>query len=78
MVRRLSRDLWAYAVPSTLLLIAADNLNSMQRYALSVFPIVIAAALITRHEPLQRWLPTASAVSMVCLTMLMLNGVYVP
>ena len=78
MVRRLSPDLWVYAVPSTVLLIAADNLNSMQRYALSVFPIVIAAAIITRHSSLQRWLPTASAVAMVCLTMLTLNGVYVP
>lgn len=77
-VKRLSPILWAYAVPSALILIAADNLNSMERYALSVFPLVIAAALVAKRPVLRTWLPTASAVAMTCLTMLSLNGVYVP
>ncbi len=76
--RRLSPILWAYAVPSTLILIAADNLNSMERYALSVFPLIIAAAIISKRPILRNWLPTASAVAMASLTMLALNGVYVP
>lgn len=77
-VKKLSTDLWIYAVPSTLLLVGADNLNSMERYALSVFPLVIAAAIISRNERLDRWLPTASAVALTVVTTLALNGVYVP
>ena len=77
-VRSLSTDLWAYTVPSTVLLISADNLNSMERYALGAFPLVIAAAIVSRRPVLDRWLPTASAVGMVTVSILMLNGVYVP
>lgn len=77
-VRHLSLDLWVYTVPSTLMLVAADNLNSMERYALSVFPLVIAAAMISSDERLDRWLPTASAVALTVVTTLALNGVYVP
>jgi hypothetical protein len=77
-VRNLATDLWVYVVPSTLLLVSADNLNSMERYALSVFPLVIAAAMISRNERLDRWLPTASAVALTVVTTLALNGVYVP
>lgn len=77
-VRRLSRDLWLYTVFSTLMLVGADNLNSMERYALSVFPLVIAAALVSQNPRLDRWLPTASAVALTVVTMLALNGVYVP
>lgn len=77
-VRHLSTDLWIYTVPSTLMLIGADNLNSMERYALGVFPLVIAAAMVSRHERLDRWVPTASAVGLTVITTLALNGVYVP
>jgi Mannosyltransferase (PIG-V) len=77
-VRRLSSDLWIYAVPSTLLLIGADNLNSMERYSLSVFPLIIAAGMLSRNPRLDRWLPTASAVALTVVTTLALNGVYVP
>ena len=77
-VRKLSTDLWIYVVPSTLLLVAAENLNSMERYALGAFPLVMAAAIVSRHHLLDRWLPTASAVGMVAASTLMFNGVYVP
>ncbi|MEM7140534.1 MAG: mannosyltransferase family protein [Actinomycetota bacterium] len=77
-VRRLSVDLALYTVLSTLMLVSADNLNSMERYALSVFPLVIAAAIVSTNPRLDRWLPTASAVSLVVVTTLALNGVYVP
>ncbi len=77
-VRRLSTDLWVYAVPSTVLLFAAENLNSMERYALAVFPLVIAAGIVSSASMLRRWLPTASAVAMTSLTILALNGIYVP
>ncbi len=77
-VRRLSTDLWVYAIASTVLLFAAENLNSMERYALAVFPLVIAAGIVSSAPMLRRWLPTASAVAMTTLTILALNGVYVP
>ena len=77
-VRMLSTDLWIYALPSTVLLFGADNLNSMERYALSVFPLVIAAGIISRHRFFDRWITTASAVGLTTVTTLALNGVYVP
>ena len=77
-VRKLSLDLWVYAVPSTILLLAAENLNSMERYALAVFPLVIAAGIVSHRSLLRRWLPTASAVALTVLTVLALNGIYVP
>lgn len=76
--RQLSPDLWSYAVASGVVLIAAENLNSMERYTLTAFPLLIAAAILSRHPALDRWLPTASAVGMVAVTTLALNGVYVP
>ncbi len=77
-VLKLSTDLWVYAVPSTLLLFAAENLNSMERYALAVFPLVLAAGIVSHAPLLRRWLPTASGVALTLFTILALNGVYVP
>lgn len=77
-VRRLAADLWIYAVPSALLLVGAENLNSMERYALATFPLVIAAALLSTGPRFDKWSPTASAVALTALTTLALNGVYVP
>ncbi len=77
-VRKLSTDLWLFAIPSTLFLFAADNLNSIERYALAVFPLVIAAGLVSHQSFWHRWLPTASAVGLTTLTTLSLNGLYVP
>jgi len=77
-VRRLPSDLAAYTVPSVVLLIAADNLNSMERYSLAIFPLLIAAAIVSRHRWVDRWITSASAVGLAALCMLALNGVYVP
>ena len=76
--RRLSRPMALYAVPSLVLLLAAENLNSLERYALSAFPLVIAAAIVSRHRGLDRWIVGASGAGMVCLTTLAFHGVYVP
>jgi len=77
-VRRLASDLALYTVPSVVILIASDNLNSMERYSLAIFPLVIAAAIASRHRWLDRWITGASAVGLAALCMLALNGVYVP
>ena len=76
--RRLSRPMALYAVPSLVLLLAAENLNSLERYALSAFPLVIAAAMVSRHRWLDRWIVGASGAGMVCLATLAFHGVYVP
>jgi len=77
-VRRLAPELWVYAAASTLLMISVENLNSIERYALGAFPLVIAAAIVSRHSLFDRWLVTASAVAMTSLCVLALGGVYVP
>ena len=76
--RKLSRPMAFYAVPSVVLLLAAENLNSLERYALAAFPLVIAAAVVSRHRRLDRWIVGASGAGMVCLTTLAFHGVYVP
>ncbi|MCY4425261.1 MAG: hypothetical protein OXC06_19535, partial [Acidimicrobiaceae bacterium] len=76
--RRLSRAMALYAVISLALLLAAENLNSLERYALSAFPLVIAAAVVSRHRRLDRWIVGAAGAGMVCLTTLAFHGVYVP
>ncbi len=77
-VRKLPIDLALYTVPSVALLLAADNLNSMERYSLAIFPLVIAAAMVSRHRWFDHWFTAASAVGLAALCMLALNGVYVP
>ena len=76
--RRLSRPMALYTAISLVLLLAAENLNSLERYALSAFPLVIAAAMVSRHRWLDRWIVGASGAGMVCLTTLAFHGVYVP
>jgi len=77
-IRNLSADLLLYAVPSVVFLIAAENLNSMERYALSTFPLVIAAALMSRQGRLGKWILPIAALGMVAVCTLSLNGAYVP
>jgi len=77
-IRKLSVALAAYTGVSVLVLFAADNLNSMERYALAVFPLAMAAAIATRHPVARRVAPTAAAVGLVSCTTLALYGVYVP
>ena len=67
-----------YAIPSTILLFAAENLNSMERYVVTVFPLVVAAGIVSHGWLLRRWLPTASAVALTIMTVLALSGIYVP
>ena len=76
--RRLSRPLALYGGLSVLVLVSAENLNSLERYALAAFPLVIAAAMVSRHRWLDRWLPGAAGAGLVCLTILAFQGVYVP
>ena len=73
-----SRPLALYGALSVVALISAQNLNSLERYAIAAFPLVIAAAIASDHPWLERWVLNASSAAMACLTILALHGVYVP
>ncbi len=77
-VRKLPAPQAVYAVTSAVVLLAAENLNSVERYALSAFPLVIAGAVLSRHRFLDRHFVSISAVAMVSVSVLAFHGVYVP
>ena len=77
-VRRLGRPMALYCGANVLVILGADNLNSLERYCLAVFPLVIAAAVLSQHRRINGWAFTASAAGMVALTALALGGAYVP
>ncbi len=76
--RQLRAEYWLYSLVSVVLLLSADNLNSLERYGLAVFPLVIAGAWVSRHRYFDRWVIPASAVGMASLSVLALHGIYVP
>ncbi len=77
-LRKLGPSLSVYGAATVVVLLAAENLNSLERYALAAFPLVIAAGVMCRHRLIQRWLPLAAGPPMLCLSLLAFHGVYVP
>ncbi len=77
-VRRLGRSMALYCGANLIVMLTTGNLNSLERYGLAAFPLVIAAAMASRHRYLDRWILDAAAAGMVSLTILALSGVYVP
>lgn len=77
-VRRLGRPMALYCGANVLVILAADNLNSLERYCLAVFPLVIAAAALSRDRRIDGWVFTAAGAGLVALTALALGGTYVP
>ena len=77
-IRRLSLQFAVYAVSSVVFFVSAENLNSLERYGLSAFPLIVAAAVVTRHRWFDGWAVRVCAVAMACLTALAFAGVYVP
>jgi hypothetical protein len=71
----------SYSVFAGLILVtslSADNWNSLERYILDAFPLVLALAVILRGERLLRLALAVCGGGMVALTSLTLLGVYVP
>lgn len=71
----------SYGVFAGLVVIAAlsaDNLNSIERYGLSAFPLLLALASITDRPRVERLALAISGGGMVALTSLAWMGVYVP
>lgn len=71
----------SYGVFAALVLVAAlsaDNLNSLERYGLNAFPIVLALAGLTAAARVERLALAVGASGLVALCALAWLGVYVP
>jgi hypothetical protein len=58
--------------------LAADNLNSLERYLLVAFPLVLALADVTGSQRAERLALAACGGGTLALASLALLGVYVP
>ncbi len=67
-----------YAAASLLIAVSSENLNSLERYALNAFPLVLTLALLTKDERLERPVLTVCAGGFVALATLAWLGAYVP
>jgi hypothetical protein len=65
---------------ATLLFVSldAENLNSLERYGLNAFPLIIGLALVSRDPRIERVILTTSGALLSMLTALALLGAYVP
>ncbi|MCD9623006.1 hypothetical protein [Rhabdothermincola salaria] len=68
----------AFATALLVVALAAENLNSLERYALSAFPLALALAGLTRDDRVERVALTALAGGMVALSSMAWLGTYVP
>ena len=78
LLRRWPASYGLYAGAVLAVALAADNLNSLERYALNGFPIVLALAAVTSRPLAARAVVAVSGAGMVGLTALALLGEYVP
>ena len=58
--------------------LSAENLNSLERYGLNAFPLVLTLAVLTHDERVDRVVLSVSAGGLVALTSLAWLGAYVP
>jgi hypothetical protein len=76
--RRLPVSYGVYATLGVLVALTADNLNSLERYGLSTFPLLLALAVLTANRRVE-WLGLALCGSgLVAMASLAWLGVYVP
>jgi hypothetical protein len=76
--RRLPASYTAFAALGLVLVLSAHNLDSMERYALSLFPFLVAGALLTRREHVARGVLALSAAGLLGYSVLTFFGQYVP
>ena len=76
--RRLPGSLTVYSALIVWVTLSAENLNSLERYGLNAFPLVVALALCTADERLDRAVLTISGAGLVGLATLAWLGAYVP
>ncbi len=76
--RNLPRHYFSYALVSLLVATSAENLNSLERYAMTAFPFVMALAIFSERKHIKRMIYPVSAVCLVVLTSASFMGHYVP
>jgi hypothetical protein len=76
--RRLPGSFTVYSGLIVFVTLSAENLNSLERYGLNAFPLVVALAVYTADERVDRAVLTVSAAGLVGLATLAWLGAYVP
>ena len=61
-----------------MLALSAENLNSIERYGMSAFPLVLALAVVMRPPQVERAALTLMGGSVVALSSMAWLGAYVP
>ena len=78
LLRRLPASYGTYAAAMLVVNLSARNLDSLERYAMSAFPLVLAVALVTERPDVERPVLALSAAGLVGYSVLSFLGVYVP
>ena len=68
----------AFAGSCLLVALAADNLNSLERYSLNGVPIVLGVATMAGHRRLGGLVPVVSGMALVAMSTAAWSGSYVP
>ncbi len=68
----------AFAASCLVVALAADNLNSLERYSLNGVPIVLGVATIAGHRRFGGLVPVASGLALVAMSAAAWSGTYVP
>ena len=78
LIRRWPARYALFALPVLALSVSAESFNSLERYVLNAFPLVLALATVTRHPDAERAALGLGAEGMVALSALAWVGNYVP
>jgi hypothetical protein len=78
LARYLAASYAAYAGATVLFALAAENLDSFERYAMSAFPLAIGVALVTAREEVERPVLVLMGAALVGYSVLAFVGRYVP
>jgi hypothetical protein len=76
--RRLPASYTVFAALGLVVALSAENLNSLERYGLNAFPLVLGLAFLTSEERVERLALTVAAGGIAALSTLALLGAYVP
>lgn len=76
--RRFPASYGAFAAVILATVLTGDNLDSLERYALSAFPLVLAAAVLTRHWLAERVTLLLSVAGLVGYATLIFLGASIP
>jgi len=76
--RKLPGSYAAFTAVTLLVALSAENLDSFERYALGAFPLLLALAIVTRRDVVERTVLTLAAGALVGYSVLVFFGVSVP